>query len=458
MNIQDVAKRISPSPEERRQSQEVKLKVEGALRKIVANYNLIKKFVFGGSFAKDTWIAGHKEFDIFLVFSTKADKTQLEKQGLACGKKLAEALGGKQHLVYASHPYSFITLPNKYSIDLVPCYEINENNKIISAVDRSLLHVDFVKKAIKRKPSYATEIRLFKQFLKRFDLYGADDVIQGFSGYLAELLVIYFRGFENVIKAGSRMKYKEIISFVDFKKEEILQKFSNSCLIVIDPVDKNRNVAANLSFDVFDRFVLYSNFYLNASEKERFFFKKESKAPQLEDIIKMRSTYWVFLKIDLPKKDLPIKIYPKIRRLMKNISDAVSSFNFTCLTSWFFVENQQAILAFEFPYKNINYFERKIGPPLYEEKQVFAFLKAHKESALRFFTSEGRVCAELPRQHSDVSSLIALLLQQKRVGMSKDLSKAISSNNFGFIKESQLSKKCKAKLAIFLSNKFEDCA
>ncbi|NCO84732.1 MAG: CCA tRNA nucleotidyltransferase [Candidatus Huberarchaeum crystalense] len=460
MNIKKIVEKVSPNTQEKKQVKEVKLKIERALCKIVKKYTLIDRYVFAGSFAKNTWIAGHNEFDVFLVFSKKANIIQLEKQGLDCGKKLAVALKGKQHLVYASHPYSLITLPNRFSLDLVPCYAVNNSEKIISAVDRSPLHVDFVKKAIHKNPQIVVEIRLLKQFLKRFDLYGADDVVQGFSGYLAELLIIYYKTFEKTIKNFAKWRGKEHICFGSNKqKKQIAQKkyFGSAPFVVIDPTDENRNVAANVSKEVFDKFVLYSNLYLTApkNQKEAYFFKKIPYLKNLKTIIKQRKTSWVFLKIDLSKESLQINIVPKIRRLLKGIERTLNSFEFTCLNSWFFVEKKQAVLAFEFPSTTLSFFERKIGPQLYNHQHLLVFLNQHKD-AMRFYTQDSRICADVARSHSDALLLITLLLQQKKVGMNASLAEAINTRRFGFVKFSQLTKHCRESLADVLSDKFED--
>jgi len=483
MNIQEIAVKVSPSVEERKKMNKIHTKIGIELRALVKKYMLIDNFAFAGSFAKDTWIAHHKEFDVFLVFSRKASIKQLEKQGLECGKKLAKALGGKQNLVYASHPYSLINF-GEFSLDLVPCYGINNNEKIISAVDRSLLHVEFVKKAIKRNPKYATEIRLLKQFLKRFNLYGADDVFQGFSGYLVELLVIFYKSFEKTLENAAKWKQGTFIdfnirrTFIDFnikrenkKKNEssaILEENSaiqeeklrnlkhnlleKSSLVVIDPTNENRNVAANLSLDVFDKFVLYSNLYLASSQhkKEAFFFKKERAsefkritfAKNLKEIIKQRGTSWVFLRIKFPKESLQLNVTPKVRRLLKCLEANIMSFDFNCLTSWFFVEEKQAILAFEFPSTTLGFFERKIGPQLYNQEHLRIFLNQHKD-AMRFFTQNNRICAEEARAHPDAVAVIASLLQKKKV------------ENIEFVKGARLSEECKGALVEFLSDKFE---
>jgi len=64
--------------------------------------------------------------------------------------------------------------------------------------DISPLHALWIRKNSNEK--VRDEIRKFKYFLKINDLYGAESYIRGFSGYIAEILVIYYKSFNNLIK------------------------------------------------------------------------------------------------------------------------------------------------------------------------------------------------------------------------------------------------------------------
>lgn len=73
-------------------------------------------------------------------------------------------------------------------------------------------------------------------------MYGSDQMTSGFSGYLCELLVLYYRGFSPLITAAASWKPGTVID-----PEHHQAKYFDEPLIVVDPVDPGRNVAASVS-------------------------------------------------------------------------------------------------------------------------------------------------------------------------------------------------------------------
>ncbi|MFZ8829828.1 MAG: CCA tRNA nucleotidyltransferase, partial [Candidatus Aenigmatarchaeota archaeon] len=232
------------------------------------------KAIIVGSITRDTWLPDKEEFDIFILFPKHLTASQLEKYGLEVGKSIVKEMKGSFTLKYAQHPYLSAKIEN-VEIDIVPCYKIKDTSELKSAVDRTPFHVAYLQNKLKKKQ--ANEVRLLKKFLKNHNLYGADAKTQGFSGYLCELLIIKYKNFVNLLKAASEWKVQEIIDLEEFyKKEEYdnLRKiFKNQCLIVIDPTDKNRNVAAALSSENFFKFKKISEEFLKNPCEETFFGK-----------------------------------------------------------------------------------------------------------------------------------------------------------------------------------------
>ncbi|MCK5373619.1 MAG: nucleotidyltransferase domain-containing protein, partial [Candidatus Aenigmarchaeota archaeon] len=59
-----------------------------------------------GSVAKNTFIAGDKDLDIFVFFPIKTKKEDLEEKGLNIGKNVFKRFGGNYVVSYAEHPYT----------------------------------------------------------------------------------------------------------------------------------------------------------------------------------------------------------------------------------------------------------------------------------------------------------------------------------------------------------------
>ena len=219
-----------------------------------------KKFdsMIVGSVAKGTFLKG-ADIDIFLKFSTTAD---LKKEGLGIAKKILP--NGRE--LYAQHPYLRGEIKG-IGIDVVPCYSIENSTKPISAVDRTPFHTEWVKKNIS---GMEDEIRLTKQFLKGCGAYGASSAIGGFSGYLVEILCIKYGSFEKLINEIASWKPPLILDKID--------KVPNSPIMLADPVDYNRNVAAGVTLKGLGSAVLASKAFL-AEPSLDFFFPKNKKRP-----------------------------------------------------------------------------------------------------------------------------------------------------------------------------------
>ena len=91
-----------------------------------------------------------------------------------------------------------------HKIEIVPCYKIENATQKLSAVDRTPLHTSYIKKHLKE--SQKNDVRLFKQFLKGINCYGAEAEIEGFSGYLCEILILKYGSFRNIISNAKDWK------------------------------------------------------------------------------------------------------------------------------------------------------------------------------------------------------------------------------------------------------------
>src|SRR5260370_7588286 len=94
------------------------------------------------------------------------------------------------------------------------------------------------------------EARLMKRFLKGIRSYGAEIRVGGFSGMLVETLILHYQSFLQVLDRAS--KWRPVI-FLELEKpsgsqDSIAREFG-STLVLVDPVDPNRNLAPAVSTD-----------------------------------------------------------------------------------------------------------------------------------------------------------------------------------------------------------------
>ena len=187
-----------------------------------------------GSAARGTWISGTHDLDIFITFPEDTSREELEEFGLSIAREIAKDADRSEER-YAEHPYINMRYMD-FDVDLVPCFRVSSPDSIKSAVDRTPFHNEFIKQNIS---GLENDVLLLKQFMRGGGVYGSELRTQGFSGYLTELLVIHYGSFENVL--GSACDWKPNL-VIDIKEHGLLKH--TDPLIVVDPTDPKRNVAA----------------------------------------------------------------------------------------------------------------------------------------------------------------------------------------------------------------------
>jgi len=137
---------------------------------------------------------------------------------------------------YAEHPYLTVRIEG-VEVDVVPAFRIPRGQRPITAVDRTPFHTEFVLAHTDERTR--DEVRLLKQFMKGIGVYGAEIKVQGFSGYVAELLVIAHSSFEETLRAASSWRHPVVVD----KLVKPLREFSEP-LVIPDPTDPLRNAAS----------------------------------------------------------------------------------------------------------------------------------------------------------------------------------------------------------------------
>ncbi len=236
-----------------------------------------------GSFAKDTFISGDVDIDLFILFKPGTVRTSDFEAFIVPNLKVClERYGLTTLLEYATHPYVTTFLGN-VEINIVPAFRVRDPSFIISPVDRTPFHTEYVNSRLSREQR--DEVRLLKAFMKGIGVYGAEVRVQGFSGYLAELLVIAYGSFENVLrKSLSWRPYRTCIDVEGYyaSERDCLKRFPKSVLIVVDPVDPKRNVAAAVGLRAFSKFRVCSRLFLERPSIK--YFEKYEPRVSLGDV------------------------------------------------------------------------------------------------------------------------------------------------------------------------------
>ncbi|MEK6856404.1 MAG: nucleotidyltransferase domain-containing protein, partial [Nanoarchaeota archaeon] len=229
------------------------------------------KAILGGSVAKNTFLKGDYDIDIFVQFEKEKYKNKdisviLHTKLKKVFKSAAKISG--LHKLHGSRDY-FQIRQDPFTFEVIPILKIAKAGEAENITDISPLHTEWVK----QHNRLTDEIRLTKAFCKANRLYGAESYIRGFSGYSLEILTIAHNSFESLIKAASRWKSG---TRIDVKKHGVkkLNQSKISPLILIDPVQPDRNAAAALSEKKFNEFVNLAKEFLHNPSPNFFEYTK----------------------------------------------------------------------------------------------------------------------------------------------------------------------------------------
>lgn len=402
MPLQDILKKIRPTKVGRREIGEF---VSEILR--VAKTISGLDSVVCGSIGKFTWLRGDHDIDLFILFPKRVSREDLEKNGLLYGKKIVSALKGKYIIKYAEHPYVHARI-NGFDVDIVPCYRIKKGEEIKSAVDRSPLHLEYILERL--NPGLRDDVRLLKQFCKGIGVYGSDAKNLGFSGYMCELLVIRYGTFKDVLMAASKWVAPQIIDVENLRKINT-KKFHDQPLIIIDPTDPNRNVAANLSGKNFIKFVFGAKRFLEKPTEE-YFFPKKPKALSKGEIKSLQNRGTKFLAIRFSKPDLIDDVlYPQLRRALKRLEGLLRHNEFYLMRGHEFVSSKNVILLFELETWSLPEIKKMIGPPIFSKKHSKEFLTKYKNC--KPFIGGTKWVIEKERENKTASRLLKNFLRKR---------------------------------------------
>jgi len=348
----DLIDEIRPDDDLRKEVQQVTGKLLQKVRTISSRYPEIEDVRLVGSVAKDTFVS-KPDIDIFILFNVKTDRTVMNRIGLFVGK---EALVEREER-YAEHPYTHGIIDG-YEADIVPCYKIKDTSEMMTAVDRTPFHTEYVMKNL--LPAQRDEVRLLKQFLKGIGAYGAEAKVQGFSGYLVELLILKYGTFTGTIMAASEWKMGTKIELGG----ESGNKFKTP-LVFIDPVDASRNVASALSPERFSIFVYASNEYLRSPKRTFFFPEKRHALSKNEIEKKLKELGHGALIASCKKPDLvDDNLYPQAKKTTDGLAIQLENDGFSVIGTAISVEDVELRMAFLLETLELSDCRKHIGPPV----------------------------------------------------------------------------------------------
>jgi tRNA nucleotidyltransferase (CCA-adding enzyme) len=369
-----------------------------------------------GSYARDTWLSGEADLDIFASFPPTMDRREWTEKVLPAIRKGIDA---KTIDRYAEHPYLEFHIKG-IRVNVVPSYSV-EKGQWKSATDRTPYHTEYMRKHL--TPEMRLEARLLKRFMKGIRSYGAEIRVGGFSGMLVETLILQYRAFlETLIQAS---KWRPII-FLDLEKpsgsQDSRAQGFGSPLVVIDPVDSNRNLAAAVRDDKLWGFVAAAR-ELQQNPGTWYFFPPKpaprTKA-QFSKLIEHQNRDIATISFK-HSRIVPDVLWGQLLKMEKSLTELMIRQDFHPVRSTVWSdETQSSAILVEMDSSTLPGVQMRQGPPVSKPDDSGGFLDRHlnaKDTIRGPWVEAGRWVVDKRRVILTIEQLVSAALKDRKFGL-----------------------------------------
>jgi tRNA nucleotidyltransferase (CCA-adding enzyme) len=378
-----VKKRIVPTPQLRRMVEQKSEEIRRAVQEQCAKDHLEAEVRLDGSVAKDTWVRGYEEVDIFMRVSPRLTKEQLRQVCLPTAKRALRPNVSIER--FAEHPYieSAVKFDSGHlKVNVVPCYNVERGNWL-SATDRTPYHTAYVRERMTNQER--DEVRLLKAFMRGIGAYGADIKTGGFSGMLCETLILAYESFRDVGKEFAQWRaegYIDVENYYAGRASEVHRIFREP-LVVIDPVDKGRNVAAAVRPEQLWNFVSACRHLVNHPSTTMFSEPKVAPLTKIEFRRLLRARGSTLLCVVTGRINAVVDIlWSQLYRTERALLHHLENNDFTPIrtASWSDEKNLSLVL-FEVETDPLPRSRKHLGPPVARAAESASFLAKHQRNA-----------------------------------------------------------------------------
>lgn len=419
--LDDVTQLISVSSVPSLSKQKKLEKISKEIQNQISNFNdkRVLKVIIGGSFAKGTWLENDTDIDFFVMIDPTVQRFEFEELGKSVGFYALKKY--RPYLRYSEHPYVEGNV-NGIRINIVPCYKVEKNNWI-SAADRSPFHTIFM--GTKLNEFLKSEVRVLKKFLKSIGIYGSQISISGFSGYVTEVLVLNYGSFKNVLQAFANLTPNYVVSLYPPDKQAV-EKFE-SPIIIIDPIDSNRNLGAAISKECLSKFVLASRLFLKSPSKQFFIKPHRSNTKKISYI----SSNLLIIDFKIQKRS-PDILWGQLNKKLTSISKQLLTTGFEIVKKFCFTDEvERAVLIFMIKFPILSKINLNSGPKIFLKSETDSFIKKRIKKSIMIWTDDMRIVSIEQRKMTSIKQYASQIIQNdidsgSQNGISLDLKNGYS--------------------------------
>ncbi|PIY60618.1 hypothetical protein COY95_00845, partial [Candidatus Woesearchaeota archaeon CG_4_10_14_0_8_um_filter_47_5] len=321
-------------------------------------------------------------------------------------KVLRALFGSAVVRLHGSRDY-FSLVHESIQYEFVPVLRIALPKDAQNITDASPLHVTWVQKHLKKNPALADDIILAKAFCKAQRVYGAESFLKGFSGHVLDILIIHYQGFVPFLEHAQNWNDTEVIDHENHHKGRVRDELNaskmHSPLILVDPIQPDRNAAAALDNSNYCAFKKAAHDFL-AKPSLSFFARKKITLAQLR---KKKGTNTLLVIEVVPPEGKKDVVGCKLLKIFEFFTASLAEHEFAPLGQgwewdgknhafiWLILDSLPLPASVEIP-----------GPPVTNAIHAARFKKAHPRTTAR----KGRLYAREPRPFRTPEPLITSLL------------------------------------------------
>ena len=392
--ISRAGKLVTPRPGEEARVGRLARALLARTKEIAARFPETRGVLVGGSYAKGTWLPGHVDLDIFVRLDPSTPDPEFERIGLAIGAIATKGYPtGKK---FAQHPYTEATMEGT-RVNIVPCFAVRKG-EWKSAADRSPFHVQLVRVL---SADAKTQIRLLKRFMNAVGVYGAEIEKQGFSGYVAEVLVMKMGSFERVLRwFAEEAGPKDRVPFT-----------------LADPVDPERDLGTAVSGESLGRMVLASRGFLRRPGPAFFRGMSAKVRPSMaKGVIAVAFSHRALSEDTL---------WGELRKTTRHLVRHVEMRGFTIARSLAASNNRDRSAILLIPeFSVLPELEQRVGPTVDRRKDVDAFVAANaRDARLVWVDADARIRLLRPRTQTVLRELLTAVARGREgsIGASREV-------------------------------------